>query len=309
MSPERLQRAPRREDLVNVLEFEDVARLKLPPAVYSTIAGSDRAAFDLITFRPRVLVPMPNLDLTVELFGVQHFTPILVGPVADQGRFHPDGELAMVRGASAAQATAIVGSRSSVPIDALAAESKTPLWYSVYAEDAPAAASQVQQAVGAGCRVIFITSRSQVDWKAIDTIRKGVTAPIVIKGVMDDHEATTAIERGIAGIVVSNHGDMTPQSRAPIDVLASIADIVRNRAVLLVDGSFRRGSDILKGLVLGAQGILLARPVMWGLAGYGAGGVQGVIEMLQSDLARHMGALGAENVKGLDRRMIRIHKR
>jgi 4-hydroxymandelate oxidase len=305
----RLQRAPRPEDLVNVLEFEDVARLKLPAAVYSTIAGSDRAAFDLITFRPRVLVPMLDLDLTVELFGAQHFTPILVGPVADQRRFHPDGELATVRGASAAQAAAIVSSRSSVPIGALAAEAKTPLWYSVYAEDAPTAASQVRQAVDAGCQVICITSRPPVDWKAIDAIRKGVILPIVIKGVMNDHEATAAIERGVAGIVVSNHGDTSPRARAPIDVLASISDIVRDRAVLLVDGSFRRGSDILKALVLGAQGVLLARPVMWGLAGYGVEGVQTVIEMLQSDLARHMGALGAENVKSLDRRMIRIHRR
>lgn len=108
------------------------------------------------------------------------------------------------------------------------------------------------------------------------------------------------------GIIVSNHGGAaTP---APIDVLPSIADAVAGKAVVLVDGSFRRGTDIVKALLLGAQAVVVARPVMWGLATYGADGVQAVIEMLQSDLGRQMGALGAVNVKALTRAMVKIHR-
>jgi len=92
-------------------------------------------------------------------------------------------------------------------------------------------------------------------------------------------------------------------------VLPAIVDAVDGKATVLVDGSFRRGSDIVKALALGAQGVLLARPVMWGLAAYGADGVRAVIEMLQSDLARHMGALGAENLAALNRSFLRIHRR
>jgi len=84
---------------------------------------------------------------------------------------------------------------------------------------------------------------------------------------------------------------------------------VAGKAAVLVDGGFRRGSDIAKALALGAQGVLLARPVMWGLAAYGADGVQGVLEMLQSDLARNMGARGAPNLASLTRATIRRHSR
>ena len=81
-------RVPPRDELINVPEFEDAAKIALDAPAYSTIAGGDRAAFERITFRPLVLMPTLDLDLSVELFGDSHFAPILVGPVSDQRRFH-----------------------------------------------------------------------------------------------------------------------------------------------------------------------------------------------------------------------------
>src|SRR5438874_4766623 len=107
---------PKRDDLVNVPEFEEAAKIALDPAVFATIAGAERAGFDRITFRPRMLVPTRDLDLTVDLFGERHFTPIVVGPVARQARYHTDGELATLAGATAARTAMIVASQSSVPI-------------------------------------------------------------------------------------------------------------------------------------------------------------------------------------------------
>jgi isopentenyl diphosphate isomerase/L-lactate dehydrogenase-like FMN-dependent dehydrogenase len=317
-------RRPPLEGLINVLEFEDVAKLVLPPAVYSTIAGSDRTAFDRITMHPRLLVPMLDLDLSVDLFGDAHFTPILVGPVSDQRQYHSDAEVGTVRGASAAKASVVVSHRSSVPIADVAAHSKTPFWFSVYADGTAASRTQVEHAIGAGCKVICIASPSgRLDWKAVDHIRQGVTAPIVIKGVMTTADAQTAVAQGARGIVVSSFrsggaflsagasakAEAPPERLAPIEVLPAIVDAVDGKATVLVDGSFRRGSDIIKALALGAQGVLLARPIMWALAGYGAEGVRVMIEMLQNDLARHMGALGAENLKSLNRSFLRIHRR
>jgi 4-hydroxymandelate oxidase len=293
---------------VNVFEFEDVAKLVLPAAVYSTIAGGDRRAYERITFRPRMLVPTVDLDLSVELFGQPHFTPLIVGPVADQRRYHPDGELATVRGASAARAAVIVSGDSSVPIGEIAAQAKTPLWYSVYADAGAAAQKQVQQAVAAGCKVLCIASRSpRMDWKAVDQIRRGVDIPVVVKGVMTTGDAKTALEQGARGIVVSDHGGMGGGKTAPIEILPSIADLVGGKAVVLLDGSVRRGTDILKALVLGAQAVLVARPMMWGLAAYGAEGVQSVIELLQTTFGRNMGTIGAPNLKSLTRNMVKIH--
>jgi 4-hydroxymandelate oxidase len=303
-------RRPRRDELVNVLEFEEVARLALDAAVYATIAGSHRAAFDRLTFRPRMMVPTLDLDLGVELFGEPHVTPMLVGPVADQRRYHADGELATVRGASAAGTAVIVSGRSSVPIGEIAPAARTPLWCSVTADDEAEARRQIDQARKAGCKVVCITSTPSVppNWKRIAAIRRGVDVPIVVKGVMTLDAATTAIAEGANGIVVSDHGAATARS-APIEIISSIADALAGKAAVLIDGSFRRGSDITKALILGAHGVLLARPVMWGLAAYGADGVQGVLEMLQSDLARNMGALGAPNLKSLTRNMVRLHRR
>src|SRR5690349_16091922 len=151
--------APRlapREELVNILEFEEEAKKKLAPATYGLIAGGDRALMDRITLRPRMNVPTLDMDLSVTLFGEQHFTPIIVGPIADQKRFHPDGELATAKGATAGKAVMVVSSRSSVPLDQVAAAAKPSFWYQVFAADG-AAKQQVQDAVKAGAKVIVIT--------------------------------------------------------------------------------------------------------------------------------------------------------
>ena len=100
-------------DLANVLEFENVAERKLAPAVYATIAGGDRTFFDRITLRPRMMVDTTGLDLTTDLFGEKMFAPILVGPAGGQQAFHPEGELATVRGASAAKAAMVVDRKST----------------------------------------------------------------------------------------------------------------------------------------------------------------------------------------------------
>jgi 4-hydroxymandelate oxidase len=303
---------PRRDDLVNVLEFEEAARLTLRAPVYSTIAGGDRAGFDRITLRPRMMVPTLDLDMSVELFGDSLFTPIIVGPVADQRRYHTDGELATVRGASAARAAVIVTGRSSVPLPELTAHAKTPLWFSVYADGD--ARKQIDQAIAAGCKTICVTMEpsGRPNWKRIETIRKGLdenAANLVLKGVMTTEDAKAAIDQGAKGVVVSDHGGADESKTMPIDVLGRIVDAVAGKAPVLADGSVRRGSDVVKALALGARGVLVARPIMWGLAAYGADGVQGVLEMLQSDLARNMGALGAPNVAGLTRATIKVHTR
>jgi 4-hydroxymandelate oxidase len=292
-------RRPPLAELINAFEFEDVAKQVLPASSFATIAGSDRTAFDRITMHPRLLVPMLELDLTVELFGDAHYTPILVGPVSEQRRYHSDGELATIRGASTAQATMVASGASSVAIDDIAREAKTPLWFAVYADDASAARAQAERALGAGCKVLCIAAAAgKLDWRAVDQIRKGASAPIVIKGIATVDEANRAAAQGARGIVVSS-----------LTALPSVVDAVGARVTVLADTNFRRGSDVLKALALGARGVLIARPVTWALAGYGADGVRALLELLQSDLARHMGALGAENLTALNRSFLRIHRR
>ena len=147
------------------------------------------------------------------------------------------------------------------------------------------------------------------DWNQIDKFRQGLNAPVVLKGIMSADEARTAVTRGVQGIVVSNyveHG--TGGLAAPIEVLPAIAAAVAGKAAILIDGGFRRGSDILMALALGANAVMIGRPVLWGLAAYGAGGVQKVLELLQSELARDMAMCGRVDLKSVNASLVRVHR-
>jgi len=313
-------RIPPVQELINAAEFEAVAERKLDSPTFGEIAGSERSAFDRITFRPRLMVDSRQMDLTTELFGQSLFTPILIGPLSRQKRFHPEGELAMVRGAAAAKALMVVADRSSDPIDRIAAQAKTPLWYQVYLEpDTNGVRTRAERAIGAGCKALCVTLGNEipgspltagVDWSAIDLLRKGTNVPVLLKGVMSPEEARKAVASGVQGIVISNYAARSiPGITSPIEMLPSIADAVGGKVPILIDGSFRLGSDVLKALALGARAVLLGRPALWGLAAYGAEGVQNVVELIQSGLARDMAMCGQVNVKSLDRSLVRVHRR
>ena len=292
-------------ELVNTLEFESMAQRKLTAAVFATIAGSNREDMERYTFRPVPMVDTTKLNLTIELFGQSMFAPILVGPAGDQMKIHSQGELAMVRGASAAKAVTVISGGAGHAMEKIVAEANGPIWFQVFA-DAPEL-ERAQAAVKLGCKVIVITVRNpqKPDWPAIDQVRKGITVPVVLKGVITPADARNAVKRGVQGIVVSNYGaQAAPSSFA---MLPSIADAVGGKIPVLVDGGFRRGTDILKALILGAQAVLVTRPPLWGLAAYGADGVQAVLEILQTELARNMIMIGAETPKALNRSMIKFH--
>ena len=316
------------DELVNTFEFGEMAQRQLGSAVFERIAGSDRAAFDRMTLRPRMMVNTLNLDLTTNLFGEKMFAPILVGPISDQKRFHPEGELATAQGASAAKAFMVVSDRSSCPLEQVVAQSKAALWYQIYPEpDMNQVRTRIEKAVDLGCKCVLLTvgtpyQRAEsgpdlrpmgnpgLNWNALDRLRHGIRVPVLLKGVMSPDEARNAAERGFAGIVVSNHGAPAGSGMAaPIEMLPAIADAVGGKTPLLVDGSFRRGTDVIKGLALGAQAILVGRPAIWGLAAYGAAGVHTVMQMLQSELARDMAMCGKVTVGEIGHDLVAIHRR
>ena len=300
--------APARE-LANTFEYEAMAQRCLSAAAFAEIAGSDRSALERITLRPRMMVNTTHLDLTTELFGQSLFAPILVGPTSGQKRVHPEGELATVRGASAAKTAMVVCGRASYPFKEIAAQSATTLWYQVIPEpDAAAERRGIDEAVALGCKALCITIGG-TDWSAIDRLRQGLRIPVVLKGIMSPEEARAAIGKGIDGIVVSNYGRPASGLAAPIEVLPAIVEAVAGKVPILIDGSFRRGTDILKALALGARAVMLGRPPLWALAAYGSTGVQAVLEMLQNELARSMAMCGRPNLKSLDPSLVKIHAR
>jgi isopentenyl diphosphate isomerase/L-lactate dehydrogenase-like FMN-dependent dehydrogenase len=149
---------------------------------------------------------------------------------------------------------------------------------------------------------------SPLNWNVIDQLRQGLSVPFVLKGIMTPEEAEAAVKHGVQGIVVSDYGGLLSKGMAPaIEVLPSIVEAVGGRVPVLVDGSFRRGSDIFKALAFGATAVMIGRPAMWGLAAYGADGVQSVIEMLQTDLGRDLGQCGTPTLKLISRAHVKVH--
>jgi 4-hydroxymandelate oxidase len=305
-----------RGDLVDVLEYEAQARLVLGAAKVAPILGSDRTVTDRITLRPRMNIPTRDLDLTSTLFGDQHFTPIIIGPIADQKRFHPDGELAMARGASAAKAAMVVSSDTSVPLATIAEAATTPLWLQVYPNSPKmkdvlaeaGAAKAVIVTVNAGASAHGPAARAPIDWAAVDSVVKATSLPVIVKGITHPQDAKEAAARGVKGVVVSNYrGGNAAALTGTLLLVAPVVQAVGDQIPVLVDGSFRRGTDILKALAFGAKGVLIGRPVMWGLAAYGADGVQGVVEMLQTELARYMCMCGRPSLAAVDPSLVRVH--
>jgi 4-hydroxymandelate oxidase len=314
-------------ELLNSFEMEEMAKRSLAARVFSEIEGSgDRTPFDHIVLRPRMLNDVHEMDLTLDLFGTKMYAPILVGPASGQQRFHPDGELGTVQGAGAAQAAVVISSRSSIPIDKIVPEAKSPLWYQVYAEaDMGPVVAGVKKAVSLGCRAVCLTigtpyepwaggppkleslSSPKMNWAIVDQLRQASSAPLILKGVMTPEEARTAVQKGVSGVVVSGQASrFVPGLASPIEALPAVVDAVGKQVPVLVDGGFRRGTDILSALALGAKAVLVARPALWGLAAYGSSGVQSVLEMLQSETARDMGLCGKRTLSDIDRTMVKM---
>lgn len=140
-----------------------------------------------------------------------------------------------------------------------------------------------------------------LSWRDIEALRARTRLPFLVKGILAPDDARRAIDHGLDGIVVSNHGgrqlDCAPAS---IDVLPAIAEVVDGRIAVLLDSGIRRGSDVVTAVALGAQAVLIGRPMMWGLAIDGQQGVTRVLEMLREEIARTLGLIGCPSLRDLE---------
>jgi isopentenyl diphosphate isomerase/L-lactate dehydrogenase-like FMN-dependent dehydrogenase len=138
--------------------------------------------------------------------------------------------------------------------------------------------------------------------KELEEIRKRVSLPLVFKGVLSEEDARKSLEAGADAIVVSNHGahtlDYLPH---PLQVMEGIVPLVQGKIEIFVDGGFRRGSDVLKGLAFGARLVGLGRPILYGLAAAGKDGVRGVVDGVAQELKRLMTMVGAPSPEQVNR--------
>ncbi|HEY8089676.1 MAG TPA: alpha-hydroxy acid oxidase [Polyangiaceae bacterium] len=144
-----------------------------------------------------------------------------------------------------------------------------------------------------------------LSWKDVAWLRSVTKLPLLVKGLVRPDDAVAAIDAGASGIVVSNHGGrQLDGSPATASVLGPIADAVQERLEILVDGGIRRGTDVLRAVALGARGVLVGRPILWGLAVAGEEGAHGVLEALRGELDHAMALAGCAGVRDMTRALL-----
>ncbi|KAM6956653.1 2-Hydroxyacid oxidase 1 [Aplochiton taeniatus] len=143
-------------------------------------------------------------------------------------------------------------------------------------------------------------------WEHVTWLKKHTRLPVIVKGILSGEDAIQAVNHGVDGILVSNHGarqlDGVP---ATLDVLEEVVEAVQGRCEVYVDGGIRRGSDVLKALALGANAVFLGRPVLWGLACQGQQGVSEVLELLRDELRLAMALAGCRSIEEVTRSVVR----
>src|SRR3954451_13331663 len=151
-------------------------------------------------------------------------------------------------------------------------------------------------------RFVQIYSRPSLTWDDLAFLRERTELPILLKGVLHPDDASRALEHGVDGIVVSNHGGrQVDGSIATVEALPGVVDAVGGRAPVLLDSGLRGGADAFKALALGASAVLIGRPYVFGLAVAGEDGVREVLQNFKAELDLTMGLAGCTSIAEIDR--------
>jgi len=363
---DRLIASPR--EALSVFDFEPVMHEKVPPAHFGYMATgiddevtlrANREGFLKFQLRPRRLVDVSQLDLSIELFGQSYPSPIGLAPTGSNRAFHEDGELAVARAARKGDHLQILSTVATTSIeDAIEARGR-PLWFQLYPTNKwEVAQGLTRRAEKAGVEVIVVTvdvlarqnwetlvrlwrtdkrdcaschalglasfvkrkpnfdgldisgisstGATNLTWDFMRRLRESVKGRLVLKGLMTAEDARLAVDNGLDGIIVSNHGGRAEDSgRSTIDALPEILAAVDGRIPVLVDSGFRRGTDIVKALALGARAVCVGRPYLWGLGAFGQAGVERVLDLLQQETRAAMMQVGAPALKFLTPALVR----
>lgn len=150
-----------------------------------------------------------------------------------------------------------------------------------------------------------VFSRTSLTWSDLPALRSMTSLPILVKGVLDPDDALRALDAGVDGIVVSNHGGRQVDSAiATLDALPGVVDRVAGRVPVLMDSGIRSGADVFTALALGARAVLVGRPYVYGLALDGAAGVRAVFENLLAELDLTMALTGCRSLADINREVL-----
>ena len=298
--------------------------------------ADNRRVFDDWQIRVRRLVDVSQVDLSVEVLGESLESPIMLAPIGNQQLIHESGEIGTARGAGRhLMICSTVSSFSFEEIAAQASGPLWfQLYASKYRPFMKALIDNAERA-GSRALVLTIDGPTlgnregerwfraansgpdgrmrmgnfdnyagkknigdpSMTWEIVDWLRANTKMKIVLKGIVTREDARLCRKSGVDGIIVSNHGGRQEESnRATLDCLPEVIAGAGDGIPVLIDGGFRRGTDIFIALGLGARAVCIGRPQAWGLGAFGEQGVRRVLSLLRSELERIMKFAGTTRI-------------
>ena len=390
---------------ISFQQLEEEARKKMSDQAFAYIAGaagnestmnSNQAAFEKWKIIPRMLRNVSERDTSIELFGQNLPSPLLLSPVGVLEMVHPEADLAVAKAASRLCLPYIFSNQASRPMEQCsAAMGDSPRWFQLYwSKSNELVQSLVQRAERCRCTALAVTldttllgwrtrdldlaylpflegkgiaqytsdpvfqklldepddsepvkrkvtlqslqglismtknypgdnffkklasgrplkavrkfvsiySNPATTWEDLAWLRQQTKLPILLKGILHPDDARKALDAGMNGIIISNHGGrQVDGSIASLDALPKISEVVQNKIPVLIDSGIRGGADVFKALALGAKAVCIGRPYVYGLTIGGEEGVYSVMQNLLADFELTMGLAGCKNISEINR--------
>lgn len=296
-----------------------------------TTQRRNRLALDTVAFRPRVLRDVEHIDCSGTILGQKLNLPIILAPIGSLQDFIPEGGLAPTLAAADYGVIHMLSSRSEPGLEAVAAAVDHPKIFQLYVRgDAAWVDDHIERAIKAGyvgfaftvdldyygrrerdlTKRYRTTSRrtaSAIEWQYrfkwddVKRIKDKFDIPIVLKGIATAEDAALCIEHGVEGVYVSNHGGrQLDHGLGGLDTLPEVVKEVAGRAEVYVDGGFMRGTDVVKAICMGANGVGLGRLQGMALGAKGREGVVRMLELLEIEIRICLGLLGVNSLAELN---------
>lgn len=368
---------------LNIADLREMARRRLPWGLFEFIERgneddvalrNNRAAFDRIKLRPRVLIDVSRRDQSCTILGARQASPLIIAPTGPTGFVCHRGEVALARAASRAGIPITISAAAATPLEEIVRDGGAgPKWFQLYMSgDREASLALVDRVKAAGYETLVVTVDSPLSANRECVIRRGFSIPfrmtpqniidvachprwlidtmgryvisdglphlpnypiprpgdgppvalkdasltwdvlavlrdkwpgkLLVKGILDPRDAVMCHSHGADGLIVSNHGAvMLDSSMAPVEALPEIIDAVAGSMPVLVDGGFRRGTDIVKALALGAAGVMIGRATLYGLGAAGEAGAFRALQLLSAEIDRTLAVLGCATLEQISR--------
>ncbi|HVO93192.1 MAG TPA: alpha-hydroxy-acid oxidizing protein, partial [Terriglobales bacterium] len=268
-------------------------------------------AFHRYLFRQKIFHDVSEPDISIELFGHNLPTPAITAPVGSFSLIGNDAERQVAEGTERAGAMMLTSQAAKFDPKGWRSAAKSPLVFMAYMNRGKEEVSEyAKTAEDLGFAAVGITMDTVKPVKIGDEVplstkdgkpRKGhkstpkdiewmkqqVSLPVVVKGIMGADDARAAVNSGADALIVSNHGGrILDFNRAALEALPEVLDAVHGKVPVLLDSGIRSGGDIVKALALGAKAVLVGRPIAWGVAAFGAAGVERVYAILAEEMQR-----------------------